>query len=126
MTVPSASIVWFWLIEVAPRELSSLWLTLLLSAAGMGIALLILLRSAIAPRIRGPKKRVVRHVGRWLWTWLIIVFFEVFLRQQRTPILSQRIWFILFLLGMGLWAVWIIYIKVVVVPKKERELMYKQ
>lgn len=126
MTFSSFTGIWAWLVEMAPRTVSQLWLTLFLIAAASGMVGLMILRSVIIPRVRGPKKRIIRHARRWLWTWVIVVLIELFLRQERIPILSQRVWFVLFLIAMVIWAGVIVYIAKIIVPKKERELMYKQ
>src|SRR3989344_6099271 len=121
MTFPSLSGMWFWLVEMAPRTVSQPVLALFLIAVGAGVVALMVLKGVVVPRVRGPKKRIVRHARRWLWTWVIVVLIELFLRQERIPILSQRIWFVMFVLAMIVWAVVVMYIAKVVVPKKERE-----
>ncbi len=126
MTFSSLSGMWGWLVEMAPRAVSPLFFALFLIAAGAGVVALMVLKGVVVPRVRGPKKRIVRHARRWLWTWVIVVLIELFLRQERIPILSQRIWFIVFILAMIVWVLCIVYVAKVVVPKKERELMYKQ
>ena len=117
---------WHWLIEVAPRHFSQGWWVFWLVLLGAAIIKLIILNVFIAKRVKGPKKRVIRMGRSWLWTFILVVAFELFMRYQRVPGLSQRMWFALFLVGMAVWYVFILRYKYVVGPRKERDLQYKE
>lgn len=67
-----------------------------------------------------------KKLGQWLYSFGVVGLILIFFKQQMTPYLGMRFWFVLWLLAWLIWLIFIVKYIVIEIPIIKREQIKKQ